>query len=56
MELVDHREHLKKKRHEGVLVVPPSAHQGVADALRAAFAPEQQNLPEEMAALLHKLR
>ena len=55
MEVVDDRQRLKK-RSEGTLVVPPLVHQGVADALRAAFTPERQLLPDDMAALLHKLR
>jgi hypothetical protein len=55
MEVVDNRQRLKK-RSEGTLVVPPLVHQGVADALRAAFTPERQLLPDDMAALLHKLR
>ena len=41
---------------EGIVVSVPPQHQGVADALRAAFLPVQNNLPQDFNELLAQLR
>jgi hypothetical protein len=38
-----------------VFVKAPSVHQGVADALRSAFIPERQKLPDDFMELLSRL-
>lgn len=43
-------------RGNGIFVKVPPAHQGVADALRAAFVPIENRLPNEMEDLLRQLR
>jgi hypothetical protein len=55
MELKDHERRLKAPI-EGIFVKIPPAHQGVADALRAVFTPVGNTLPEDMEALLSRLR
>lgn len=37
-------------------ILPPPVHQGVGDALRAAYFPRVCDIPKELAALLAKLR
>lgn len=39
----------------GRVVQPPQRHEGVGNALRAAFEPTNYGLPEEMRSLLAKL-
>jgi hypothetical protein len=55
MELKDHDGRLKKLP-TGIFVKVPPAHQGVMDALRSVFTPLGNGLPDDMEALLKRLR
>jgi hypothetical protein len=45
-----------KQLNEGIIVNIPPHHQGIANALRTAFVPAQNSVPQDLAELLSQLR